>query len=241
MARQRAAQNPPSRSPYLRLETYSHFAILVAILIAIAWIGWWADEENRAATWLVVMILMAAFLIVTGRAITESWRGILIDSRNKMSLSRLQIMAWSVLVLSALLTGATSNVRLGTETPLNISVPSQLWIVMGISTASLVTAPALLRAKPAGMVVKRVEPTAAEWSDLFKGEETGNAANVDFAKLQMFFFTFVLILGYGAAVAASFRAEGLITSLPRVDEGMYVLLGISNTGYLASKAVTHTD
>jgi hypothetical protein len=91
-----------------------------------------------------------------------------------------------------------------------------------------------------GLVLTYISPEFSRWGDLFKGEEAGNAAAVDLGKLQMFFFTFVLVLGYGAAVAAAFSREGPLTALPAVEDGMNILLGISHTGYLANKAITHS-
>ena len=35
----------------------------------------------------------------------------------------------------------------------------------------------------------------ARWGDLLKGDESGNASAVDLGKLQMFFFTFILVVG----------------------------------------------
>ena len=81
----------------------------------------------------------------------------------------------------------------------------------------------------------------ARWGDLLKGDEVSNAEHVDLGKLQMFLFTFILAVGYGAAIAAIFNGASPITGLPPVDEGMNVLLGISQTGNLASKAITPTS
>jgi hypothetical protein len=249
---------------------YGFFALLVALLIALAFVAFRMDAENRAGSWLIMLGLMTSFIVVTGRAVTGNWRGVLIDARNRMSLSRLQLFAWTVLILSALLAGIMGNARIGAPSPLSIAVPVELWIVMGISTASLITAPAMLgikrdrRPDPSDvdrsrrelgrqglqhvadklredcMVAHYDDADSARWSDLFKGDEWGNIATVDFAKMQMFFFTFVLVLGYGTAIAAMFRRDGFVQSLPPVDEGMYVLLGISNTGFLAGKAIPHT-
>jgi hypothetical protein len=258
-------------SVYADRSTFAYLAILTAVLVAIGWVGLQANEANRVSAWLVMLTLMTAFIVITGKAITNSWRGILIDARNRMSLSRLQILAWTVVVLSAIFAAAMSNVTFGWESPLNIDIPEELWIVMGISTASLVAAPAVLSTKsdkvPAPsavtqtreelrqqgyaenaenvpettLIVRNSDLKQARWADLFKGDEVGNAATVDFAKLQMFFFTFVLVVAYGTALGAMFRDAGPITALPDVREGMYVLLGISHTGYLASKAVPHTQ
>jgi hypothetical protein len=58
--------------------------------------------------------------------------------------------------------------------------------------------------------------------------------------MQMFLFTFILVLAYGSAIASSFATAGPTLALPVVDPGMNMLLGISHTGYLTNKAVSHT-
>lgn len=256
--------------PRTRASVIAHLLALVLILFLVAVLGFRASlDASRAQIWLQVLVLMTAFTVVAGHGITGLWRGLLIDARYKMSLSRLQLLVWTLIVLSALFTAAITNIAVFRwETPLEIEIPSALWIVMGIATTSLVASPAILSTKrtrhPKKQVVKTARedlraqgyeavevpedsaipynttPSAARWADILKGEETGNAATLDLGKTQMFFFTFILALSYGAAVAQMFRMEGPITGLPEVPEGMNVLLGISHTGYLSHKTVTHT-
>ncbi len=226
---------PDNRSP----TTY--VLGLAAILVAIAVVGL-TFSDRRGTVWLVVLVLLAAFAVVSGHGITGHWRGILIDARNKMSLSRLQFVAWTLVVLSAILTAALTNLATGWQTPLDFTVPSQLWVLMGISTASLVGSPAILSNKrDRGLVVRNEQATEARWGNLLMGEEFGNVDHVDLGKMQMFFFTFILVLSYGAAIGAMFAdVEGAITELPQIQDGMNVLLGISHTGYLSNKVVSHT-
>jgi len=259
------------RSPYTEPKTYTYLLILTLVLAAITWLAIRIDEGNLVRTWLGVLVLLTIFVVIVGRAMTGHWRGVLIDSRNRLSLSRLQILAWMILILASLLAAAMSNVRFGWDAALNIEVPAELWIVLGISTASWAAAPALLNTKrdarpdpsevertknqltrqgygdvaanlrEVGLLVRNERTDAARWADLFKGEEAGDAATVDLGKLQMFFFTFILVLGYGAAIGTQFAEGGTIAALPPIDDGMYILLGISHTGYLANKTVTHTQ
>lgn len=213
----------------------------------------------------MILGLMAAFALVNGHGIAGVRWGILIDNRDRMSLSRLQMLAWMLLILSAVLTAILGNVSSGSASPMDIQIPSQLWILLGISTTTAVSAPALLNNKrPKQPDDKEMEKTTAElmtqghagpdpdeasvvlrnasiqdarWSDLLKGDESGNASSVDLGKLQMFYFTFILVCGYGAALYAMFKGPATVTALPPVQDGMNVMLGISQVGYLASKAV----
>ncbi len=253
--------NTAQKSP----GTILHLLGSVALLFAIGWIG--LRWEQRASAWLVILVLMAAFAILNGHGITGALWGILIDSRNKMSLSRMQMLVWTLVVLSALITGILSNVARGSNSPMEIAVPSELWVLLSISTGAAVGAPALLNSKrqkqadsaelqrtvenlekqghpppdvEASVVLRNVDIHDARWSELLKGDESGNASTVDLGKLQMFFFTFVLVCGYGAATYAMFRQGEQVTALPPVQEGMNVLLGISQTGYLAGKVVNYS-
>ena len=131
-------------SPYKTAAPYFPVLGLVAILALIAWLGWQIDTSDRTITWIQILTLMTVFAVVVGRGITGHWRGILIDRRNKMSLSRLQLLVWTLLILSAIVTAVFSNVSLGWGSPLEIDIPSQLWTLMGISTAATVGSAAVL-------------------------------------------------------------------------------------------------
>jgi hypothetical protein len=83
-------------------------------------------------------------------------------------------------------------------------------------------------------------------ADLFKGEEIGNAAHLDLGKIQMFYFTLVLVLAYAVMLGTMFsnithtNPTGMISDLPFLPDGMVALLGISNGGYLGHKVIPHT-
>ena len=73
--------------------------------------------------------------------------GLLIDGRYRISLGRLQLLSWTLLILSAIIAAAFNNISLGIESPIGINIPSQLWVLMGITIASAVSAPAVLSNK----------------------------------------------------------------------------------------------
>ena len=156
-------------------------------------------------------------------------------------------------------------------TPLAIGIPVQIWAVLGISTVALVGSPLVLGTKndktpdpdqqastatnlgkqegiPAsdignnGLIVTKAHPKYASWSDLFKGEETGNADTLDIARVQMFFFTVILVFAYGVAITASLASSDLVISqFPAFDQSMVALLGISHAANLTNKAVSHSS
>jgi hypothetical protein len=88
--------------------------------------------------WLIFMAIMVALLAGLGLVVNGRGLGILIDARNRISLSRLQITLWSILVLPAFLAIALPrSLPGGTDQPLNIALPAELVTALGISTASL--------------------------------------------------------------------------------------------------------
>jgi hypothetical protein len=152
--------------------------------------------------------LLGVCFVVIGRGTTGMWEGVLLDARNRTSLSRLQLFLWTVLVLSAFLTIAMFNIRKDpTANPLDIGVPPQVWGLLGISTTSFVTAATIKSQKknlnvtkeaaekttealrkvgddpnkladPQGALVAYEEPADASVSDLFKGDEVISAASL---------------------------------------------------------------
>ena len=247
-----------------------HTFVLLATIVAIVLIGLLIPLQRRLWAWLGTLILLTVFTTITGHGITGLWRGLLIDERNKISLSRLQMILWTIVVLSGFLTAALSNLALGQTDPLSIAIPTELWLLMGISTTSLVGSPLIKSTKKAkkpndsettstfklmakegidtsklaskGQIVVNTALEEARWSDLFKGEESGNAAQLDLSKVQMFFFTLILVLAYAVAIGTAFTGTALkISDFPALNAGMVALLGISHAGYLVHKAVPHSQ
>jgi len=81
----------------------------------------------RVWAWLATLGLLALFAAIAGQGITGDWRGVLIDGRNKMSLSRLQTALWTLVILSAFLTAALVNIRSGQADPLSIAIPTGIF------------------------------------------------------------------------------------------------------------------
>lgn len=247
-----------------------HTFVLLAVIVAIVLMGLLIPPQQRVWSWLGTLLLLTVFTTIAGHGITGLWRGLLIDDRNKISLSRLQMILWTIVVLSGFLTAALSNLASAQTSPLSIAIPKELWLLMGISTTSLVGSPLIKSTKTAkkpneaertstfnlmakegadtkklaskGQIVVNTTLEKARWSDLFKGEESGNAAQLDLSKVQMFFFTLILVIAYAAAIGTAFTGTELkIDSFPVLHSGMVTLLGISHGGYLVHKAVPHSQ
>lgn len=156
---------------------------LVALIAAIGLIGLLAPPPLRVSAWLGILALLVLLVLVIAHGVTGRWQGTLVDGRNKMSLSRLQLALWTLLVLSGFLAAALSNIRAGQAAPLAIAIPAELWLLLGISVTSLVGSPLILNRKHAdepraevarrlvGQVAVNDSPEDARWSDLFRGRK----------------------------------------------------------------------
>ena len=260
---------PPRRSPQTGLPGQRwerwHTMALLLLLAFFCWMAIWPREWGLHHKWLAVVLALVAFIMIAGLGVTGVWRGAFIDERNMISLSRFQMLAWTVMVLSAYGVITIARTRTDPLTALDVGVPQELWILMGISTTSLVGSLLLKNTKKdprlaldaddqaqaldnqreglagqvrvEGRIVSKKSIEDARWSDLFIGEEVSNVAHLNLAKIQMFFFTVLVLLSYGIAVGRLLASPEDPTALPEVGKGMLTLFGISNSGYLIDKAI----
>lgn len=126
-----------------------HSLGLLLLLLVIAASGVLVPLEKTIVAWGINIMALALFGMVAGDGLTGNfWLGWLINEQNRMSLSRLQMALWTVVVLSAFLTAALVNIKAGyAGQALSITIPQELWLVMGISTTSLVASPLILAKK----------------------------------------------------------------------------------------------
>jgi hypothetical protein len=237
---------------------------IAAILIAVP-LNW---PQYRGISYLAVLALFAGELSLIGWLISGRPAGVFIDSRNRISLSKLQAGGWTIVVLSAFGTAAAFNAATdlyqGSQVDaLAIRIPGDLLLAMGISATSLVATPALLSLKsdetpkpsevadakarmaaPIGtngnLVTKR-NVRDASWADIFTGEEVGNAGIADIGKIQQVLVTLLLLGIYTAYVFGQLSGSAeKIASLPQIDQSFIWLLAVSHASYLAYKAAPHT-
>lgn len=209
--------------------------VLVALLIvANLWIARSGPYDAIAAvrTWGFSAAQILFFMIVIGLAINGRPAGIIIDNRNRVSLSKFQAACWTVLVVSALATIVAARIAAGVADPLAITIPNALLAALGLSATSLAATPALLSLKsnspPAspgdvaatavklgmapsqvetvGRVFGRTRPIHARWLDMFRGDDVSNAAAPDLGKIQQFLLTLLVLGVYCAAVIQMFAA-----------------------------------
>lgn len=243
--------------------------LAVGILANSIGIGKWASAPGRYWVWILTMVCSAAAIMVIGKAISGYAGGLIIDNRNMMSLSKLQILVWMIVILPALITGAASNIAgIGAEFagggPLDIVIPNELLAILGLSGATFAASPVILSTKSGseapsqtlantsaqlklddrtdanGKVFVKKQIADASWLDLFRGDEVGNANAPDLGKIQQFFITLLLAGIYIAAIGNTYGQIGTIDALPPLSEKFVWLLAASQGTYLAYKAAPHT-
>jgi hypothetical protein len=211
--------------------------------------------------------VLTAFLLVLGQTLSGTPFGVLVNERNLMSLSRFQAVVWTLVVIAGYLTMVVARVKAGTPKAVDVAIPEELWLAMGISSTSLLGSPLVLGGKrqrqPDAEVVKKTalqlaeDPRAidsqrqgalyanesildARISDIFQGDEVGNTAHVDLAKVQMFYFTVIAAVSYFMDITMAVL-RGDTAELPPLSQGFIALLAISHGGYLVSKTTDHSN
>jgi hypothetical protein len=196
---------------------------LTLILVAMVVAAWFVDPGFN---WILVAVLMIAFVAVLGVATNGRAAGILINEQKLMSLSRFQMVLWTIIIVSGYFVIAIG--RIGeVANPLLVGIDPNVWILLGISATSLVGSPMLLSNKkqkePAdktksfgaankaygytqevidanrvGVLYGNADVSEARFTDIFEGDEIANTTFIDVAKVQMFFFTAVVAIAYSA-------------------------------------------
>jgi len=241
---------------------------LPVILAAAAAAGFGISLAEMYAIWVVIFFDVVIVMVVAGHGLTGRKSGLLIDERNRMSTSRLQIIIWTLVIIPALLAFIYINIGHG-QTPdaaLNIAIPPELWALLGISGGAAIGGPvannvtnrnkdpdpnAEKRAKTLpgaldheGVLDVNIGADAALFGDVFQGDEIGNRDRLDISKVQMLLISVGLALGYGAAIAIQLAhatpASLPLASFPAVDPNLATLLLVSQGTYVGYKAAPHT-
>ncbi len=214
-----------------------HTLTVPTLVIAAGLVGLFFPSSLHLLTWIVILILLLLLSLIIGHGTTNKWNGLLVDERNMISLSRFQLVLWIIIILSAFLSVALINMRVNPLNALSFNVPDELWALIAISTTSLIGSPLALSTK-GNQVMSNDTRYDARWSDMFMGEEVANQGRVDVGKVQMFYFTIILVVAYVSALTIMFlNSSSTISSFPALNDGLITLLGISHAGYLINKTV----
>jgi hypothetical protein len=226
--------------------SWYHTFGLLALVVASALFGLLIPTTQVLLAWLLTLGALLLFAMLAGHGVTgRFWLGWLINEQHRVSLSRLQMALWTVVVLSAFLTTALFNIRGGhASAALDIAIPEEVWIAMGISTTSLVGSPLILSQK------KRKRTNTAELKSTLvqlgkmRGDQDLTPEMRDrHASGNLYRHASILIGAYAAnlggflvAAAAELSASS-ISAFPPLGASSIALLGISTAGFLAGEAV----
>jgi hypothetical protein len=105
-------------------EKLGHFVIIVIFMVLVIFIGTGALGGSLATRWYLMMALMVLFLIAVGMTTNDRMDGVLIDWRNKMSLSRLQVIIWTILGMSAFLVIGLGRINMIRDGEIGVADPS---------------------------------------------------------------------------------------------------------------------
>jgi hypothetical protein len=221
---------------------------MVLIIAATAVLVTWAAKSDDLVTakgghlpaWLffVLVAFALAFTMLLGWALSGLWSGALIDpTKGRMSLSRLQMIGWTVIVIPAFLSATLVNLSQKAENkqrnegkpaaqqvvikdPLDIKIPGELLAAMGLSFGSAFVSRLVLVKKADENSKFNADQVAdapanavfvAEkpaWRDLFRGDTVESRNLLDLGKVQLFYITAAILFGYAAVVATSLVSAG---------------------------------
>jgi hypothetical protein len=188
--------------------------------------------------WVVSALVLIASAGWVGWKTKGNILGILVDSRNRFSLSRFQIVLWTIAVLSLLAGAFVGRLLAGVANPLNVAIPTELLAAMGISVGSAASASAIKAGKDLRGQASR-SGRAPYFTQVVTTEEGSYVdRTVDIAKFQNFWMTILVVVAYistASAYVAGFSSVADLTALPGFDPSLLILLGISHAGYLAGK------
>jgi hypothetical protein len=194
-------------------------------------------------SWIVAAVLLLLLYAGAGHAAQRGWLGILVDTRGRFSLSRMQLALWTLVVLplvAAVFFGRAFT--RGTE-PFDFAVPGQVLGLLGLSVGTTVVATGIKarkdRTRPA-FVAAAHEPSPGQ---MVLVEEGPNSDSVDLTKVQQLALSVLLAIAYVTTCVHVFLGAGPtpvsgpadIGSLPDFDPTFLTLLGVSQLGYVAGK------
>jgi hypothetical protein len=256
---------PPPPAEFSPKSGTATAAVLVCVGLIVL-LGWVLPP---AWNFVAITALMIVITLALGQAIVGRPFGALINEQNVMSLSRFQMVAWTIAVLAAYFAYVIARMKAGTgqfPDALAVAIDWRLWALMGISTTSLVGSALIQTTKKdkepdpdatnktaaalgenaavvdnnrQGLLYVNGTKCDARFTDIFQGDEIGNTAHVDLAKLQMFYFTVIGVVAFVVIIGHNLIA-GNLDALPQLPDGLIALLGISHAGYLTGKSVTKT-
>ena len=241
-------------------KTFS-FAVAIIIGLVIMLIAAFIPEWSfwifayPKSVFISAAIAIILGLLFGGKAFTDNYFGALIDGRKKVSVSRFQMILWTIVVLSSVYAIAVNNVRFldnppeeavvsdgETKDPLDIHIPDILLVLMGLSASAAVGSTLIKKQQKEDDAIEPLTVNTtkeeAKFSDMFKNEFDPENIRLDLTKIQMFYATIVLVIAYLYSILIDLDGNAFIDGMPEISAGLVGLLTVSHGTYLVSKSVS---
>jgi hypothetical protein len=116
-------------------------------------------------SWLLTIVVVAVSLALIGLS-GGRWEATFIDNRNRISLSKLQVILWTVAIFSSIVSASCFNAgSLGDVSEiLGVEIDPTLWGLLGISITSAIGTPLALSGKGSRTASEQeLEDTKRNW------------------------------------------------------------------------------
>ena len=252
------------------LASFALFGLLALMIVAAWFAPAGLNLILVTALMIMVLIVLGMSITNRPMGVLINERNLMSLSRFQMAIWTVLILAsyftFAMVRIKAMASGVL-NGHIVTD-PLSIQIDWHLWALLGVSTTSLVASPLILGTKknkePDPAVPQKTAQSVNEaeveivankqgtlyanskildacLTDLFQGDELANTAQIDLAKVQMFYFTIIAAICFFAMVIRILmNGDSALGELPLLPDGLVAVLGISHAGYLASKSIDHT-
>ena len=211
------------------------------------------------AVWVIVVILIVVLAMWAGWIRGKSLLAVFIDTRNTGSLAQFQLGVWILALIPLMFAAIWERATASPSTALAMMFDSSFWTVLGISVTSTVAATAIksqkneadagslsaanriLARKPRIDANGKVTRREFHFFDMLAYDEGKQALlGLDITKFQNLLFTVGFAITYvyiTFQMYAKTSDPSSITSLPAINGTLLGLMGLSQAGYVAAKAV----
>lgn len=213
-------------------------AIFAIAAVALGALALGTGKTHLWVAWPMFATLLVCFGVYLGVAIEKGPFGLLLDERERYSLARLQLVTWTVVVISLLAAVALLRIIGGQGDALAITIADELLIVTGISLGSSAVASAVKSNQDTNHAAQ-VAVGHPKWTQLFLVEAgTGADEAIDVPKFQNVLITLIVVVAYCVYVLRTIGGKGAeIDALPGFSTTVLTLVAVSHAGYLAGKLV----
>jgi hypothetical protein len=145
----------------MRGKAWGSLTLLLLILLAACavWIGKSTDHSQLRWQYIAVTAILVALCIVAGVLVNGRLEGVLISDRNRMSLARVQWVAWMIVLLGAYFVEAVWNVAHSFSFP---EMQTESFGLFGIISGSSIVSSLIVDAKMRPPVVPSGQPQAVQ-------------------------------------------------------------------------------